>query len=31
MTGPYCNPVRLIAFNTAKGWSRDVSEAVADE
>jgi hypothetical protein len=25
------NPTRIIAFNTAEGWSRDVSEDVADE
>jgi hypothetical protein len=31
MTGQYCNRVRVIAFNTAKGWLRDVSEAIADE
>jgi hypothetical protein len=23
--------VRVIAFNTAEGWSRDVSEELADE
>ena len=27
----YSNPVRVIAFNTAEGWSRDVSEDVAHE
>jgi hypothetical protein len=26
----YSNPVRVIAFNTAEGWSRDVSEDIAD-
>ena len=25
----YSNPVRIVAFNTAQGWSRDVSEEVA--
>ena len=25
------NPVRVVAFNTAEGWSRDVSEVVAME
>jgi hypothetical protein len=30
-TGQYNNPVRVIAFNTAEGWSRDVSEDVAWE
>jgi hypothetical protein len=27
----YHNPTRIIAFNTAEGWSRDVSEDVAGE
>jgi hypothetical protein len=27
----YSNPVRVIAFNTAEGWSRDVSEDLAGE
>jgi hypothetical protein len=31
MTGQYSNPVRVIAFNTAQGWSRDMSEEIADE
>jgi hypothetical protein len=26
LDGQYSNPVRVIAFNTAEGWSRDVSE-----
>jgi hypothetical protein len=25
----YSNPVRIVAFKTAEGWSRDVSEDVA--
>jgi hypothetical protein len=25
LTGQYRNPVRVIAFNVAEGWSRDVS------
>ena len=25
------NPVRVVAFNTSEGWSRDVSEDVARE
>jgi hypothetical protein len=25
------NPVRVVAFNTDEGWSRDVSDDVADE
>jgi proteic killer suppression protein len=31
MGGQYSNPVRIVAFNTAERWSRDVSEDVADE
>jgi hypothetical protein len=31
MTGQFNNPVRVIAFNTSEGWSRDVSEDVAGE
>jgi hypothetical protein len=31
LDGQYSNPVRVVAFNTAEGWSRDVSEDVADE
>ena len=31
MDGQYSNPVRVIAFNTAEGCSRDVSEDIADE
>jgi hypothetical protein len=27
----YGNPVRVVAFNTAEGWTRDVSEDVAHE
>ena len=29
--GEYSEPVRIIAFNTAEGWSRDVSVDIADE
>ena len=29
--GKYSRPVRVIGFNTAEGWSRDVSEDVARE
>ena len=25
----YSSPIRIVAFNTAEGWSRDVSEDVA--
>jgi hypothetical protein len=31
LDGQYNSPVRVIGFNTAKGWSRDVSTDVADE
>lgn len=30
LDGQYSNPVRVISFNTAEGWSRDVSEDIAD-
>jgi hypothetical protein len=29
--GQYENPVRIVAFNTAEGWSRDVTVDIADE
>jgi hypothetical protein len=29
--GQYSNPVHVFAFNAADGWSRDVSEDIADE
>jgi hypothetical protein len=29
--GQYSNAIRVIAFNTAEGWSRDVSEDIAGE
>jgi hypothetical protein len=29
--GQYSDPARIIAFNTAEGWSRDVSSELADE
>ena len=29
--GQYNNPVRVIGFNTAEGWSRDVTEDIAHE
>jgi hypothetical protein len=29
--GQYRNPDRVVAFNIAKGWSRDVSEELAEE
>ena len=31
LEGQYNNPVLVIAFNAAEGWSRDVSEEIADE
>jgi hypothetical protein len=29
--GQYNHPVRIVAFNTAEGWSRDVTVDIADE
>ena len=29
--GQYSNPVCVVAFNTAEGWSRDVTEDLARE
>jgi hypothetical protein len=31
IAGEYSDPVRIVAFNTAEGWSRDVSEDIARE
>jgi len=31
LEGQYSDPVRVVGFNTAEGWSRDVSEDVAQE
>ncbi|HJY91581.1 MAG TPA: hypothetical protein VJ255_14945 [Candidatus Acidoferrum sp.] len=31
LEGQYQNPVRIVAFNTAEGWSRDVTFDIADE
>lgn len=31
LEGQYSDPVRVVAFNTAKRWSRDVSEKIACE
>jgi hypothetical protein len=31
ISGQSSNALRVIAFNTAEGWSRDVSEEIADE
>jgi hypothetical protein len=31
LAGQYNSPVRVIAFNAAEGWARDVSEDIARE
>jgi hypothetical protein len=31
LTGQFNNPARVVVFNTAEGWSRDISEDVAWE
>jgi hypothetical protein len=31
LKGSCSNPVRVVAFNTDEGWSRDISDNVADE
>ena len=31
LAGQYANPARIVAFNTAEGWSRDVTEDIARE
>jgi hypothetical protein len=31
LDGQYENPVRIVAFNTTEGWSRDVTVDIADE
>ena len=31
LNGQYSNPVRIVAFNTSEGWSRDVTVEIADE
>jgi hypothetical protein len=31
LDGQYEDPVRIVAFNTAQGWSRDVTVDIADE
>ena len=31
LDGQYTDPVRIVGFNTAEGWSVDVSEDVAEE
>jgi len=29
LSGQYSHPLRVVAFNTAEGWSRDVTEGIA--
>jgi hypothetical protein len=29
LEGQYDEPVRIVAFNTAEGWSRDVTDNIA--
>jgi hypothetical protein len=31
LTGQYKNQIRVVAFNTAEGWSQDVSSEIAHE
>jgi hypothetical protein len=31
VTGEFNHPVRIVAFNTSEGWSRDVTVDIADE
>lgn len=31
IAGQYENPLRVVSFNTAEGWSQDVSEDIAGE
>ena len=31
LEGQYENPVRIVVFNTAEGWCRDVTVDIADE
>ena len=31
LSGQYYDPCRIVAFNTAEGWARDVTEDVARE
>jgi hypothetical protein len=31
LEGQYKNPVRIIAFNVAEGWSQDASADIAQE
>jgi hypothetical protein len=31
LEGQYSSPIRIVAFNTVEGWSRDVSDEIAAE
>jgi hypothetical protein len=31
LSGQYSNPVRVVSFNIAEGWSRDVSAEIAED
>jgi hypothetical protein len=31
LDGQYQNPIKVVSFNTAKGWSQDASEDIAQE
>jgi hypothetical protein len=31
LEGQYSSPIRIVAFNAAEGWSRDVSDEIAAE
>ena len=31
LAGQYANPIRIVAFNTVEGWSRDVTKEIALE
>ena len=31
LDGQYEDPIRIVAFNTAQGWSLDVTESIANE
>jgi len=31
LEGQYEDPIRIVAFNTAQGWSRDVTKDIANE
>jgi hypothetical protein len=31
LAGQYTNPIRIVAFNTVEGWSRDVTKEIALE